>query len=240
MRVAAIVLAGGSGTRLGSEINKVYAAIGGRSMLSYSLQTLAQAESVVRLVVVVRPEDRSLAALAAEQAGTTGRCRMVSGGDTRHDSEMAGLRAIGDEIRSGGVDLVAIHDGARPFASRALVDAVLDAARRAGGAIPGLPVPPGTHEVREDGAHALASGEAVRVQTPQAFAAGPLLEAYERATAEGFVGVDTAEVVERYGSLVIAVVPGDARNLKVTYAEDLARAAEMVMEWDAGRWIGER
>jgi 2-C-methyl-D-erythritol 4-phosphate cytidylyltransferase len=111
-----------------------------------------------------------------------------------------------------------------------LISAVLAAARADGGAVPGL--------LRDDLAAATSDGTALRwppaadalvaVQTPQGFRARPLLAAYDRARAEGFVGTDTASCVQRFTDLAVRWVPGDERNLKITYPHDLARAARLV------------
>jgi 2-C-methyl-D-erythritol 4-phosphate cytidylyltransferase len=99
---------------------------------------------------------------------------------------------------------------------------VLSAAAEAGGAIPVLPL---EGVVRTDGEPTPAG--LVRVQTPQAFRAPELLEAYRRAAAEGFEGTDTASCLERYAEVRIAAVPGHRDNLKVTFSEDLALAAKL-------------
>ena len=77
----------------------------------------------------------------------------------------------------------------------------------------------------------------MRVQTPQVFRARPLLEAYRASVAAGFEGVDTAETIERFSTLEVAVVPGDDRNIKITFVEDLFRAEELAANWDDGRWV---
>ncbi len=117
-----------------------------------------------------------------------------------------------------------IHDGARPLVSAALVRSVLAAARADGGAVPGLP-----HDdlaVVDGGGHLTGPARAglVSVQTPQGFRAAPLLAAYEAAARVGFSGTDTAACVERFADLPVVGVLGDPRNLKITYAHDLALA----------------
>jgi 2-C-methyl-D-erythritol 4-phosphate cytidylyltransferase len=219
---AAVVLAGGSGTRLGAERNKVYLPLRGRPVLAWSLATFTGMPEVGAVVLVVREPDRPVAErMLAEH--TTGGVEVVIGGRTRQESELAGLRRLAARIDGGEIDVVLVHDAARPLAGRELATSVLVAARAAGGAVPGL--------WRDDLAVAALDGAGlagpppvglVAVQTPQAFRAAPLLAAYEEAARCGFVGTDTASCVERFAPDVpIRWVPGDERNIKITYAHDL-------------------
>jgi 2-C-methyl-D-erythritol 4-phosphate cytidylyltransferase len=216
---AAAVLAGGSGTRLGGEGNKVYLPLAGRPLLAWSLTAFAQAPSVGRLVLVTRPADRPYAQQAAHGIGV----EVVDGGAARHDSEWAALRLLAPAIRAGEVDVVAVHDGARPVVSRTLIEAAIAAARAHGAAVPGVPI---TEVTTAD--LTPVDGTLVRVQTPQAFRADLLLEAYTRADADGFAGTDTAACVERYAGIAVHCIPGDPRNLKVTYRPDLALAERLL------------
>ena len=167
---------------------------------------------------------------------TSKRTAVTVGGASRHLSELAGLRALAPRIESGEIDVVAIHDGARPFMTLDLLDSVLDVAARAGGAVPGLAIDEPLYRT-VDGILTMLPGERLRrVQTPQAFRAGELLAAYEASVADGFEGVDTAETVERYSELEVQVVAGDPRNIKVTFVEDFFAAEEYALEWAKGRW----
>lgn len=216
---AAVVLAGGSGTRLGAEGNKVYLPLAGRPLLSWSLRAFARAPSISRLVLVIRPADRPY----AEQAAGGLAVEVVDGGATRHGSEWAALRLLAPAIRAGDVDVVAIHDGARPVVAERLIEDTVAAAREHGAVVPGVPL---TDAV--DAELRAVAGRLVRVQTPQAFRAGLLLDAYERAEVDGFGGTDTAACVERYAGVPVHCVPGDPRNVKVTYRADLALAEALL------------
>jgi 2-C-methyl-D-erythritol 4-phosphate cytidylyltransferase len=109
-----------------------------------------------------------------------------------------------------------------------MVSTAVHLARRFGGAIPALPVPD-LLNVGDTGFLGLAArGGAVRVQTPQAFAAQPLLQAYRAAEQDGFEGTDTSSCVETYTSVEVRTFVGDQRNLKVTYAPDIAVAATLL------------
>jgi 2-C-methyl-D-erythritol 4-phosphate cytidylyltransferase len=227
---AAVVLAGGSGTRLGAEGNKVYLPLAGRPLLAWSLAAFAQAPDVGRLVLVTRPADRALAEQAAaagstpaEQVAGTTPAEIVDGGATRHDSEWAALRLLAPAIRAGELDVVAIHDGARPLVTQRLIAEAVAAAREHGAAVPGVPLA----DVADRDLTPVP-GTLVRVQTPQAFRADLLLAAYERAEADRFTGTDTAACVERYAGVPVHCIPGDPRNVKVTYQPDLALAERLL------------
>jgi 2-C-methyl-D-erythritol 4-phosphate cytidylyltransferase len=228
---AAIVLAGGSGTRLGAERNKVYLPLRGRPVLVWSIATFTDMPEVGAVVLVVRESDRPLADRMLAEHTASG-VEVVIGGRTRQESELAGLRRLAARIDAGAIDAVLVHDAARPLAGRELASSVLAAARADGGAVPGL--------WRDDLAAAAPDGSGlagpspeglVAVQTPQGFRAAPLLAAYEEAARRGFVGTDTASCMERFAPDVpIRWVPGDERNIKITYAHDLLVAEHAAPE----------
>lgn len=223
IRAAVVVLAGGSGTRVGAGVNKVLLPLGGIPLLAHSVRTALDVEGVHRLVVVVRPEDRDDIAAALQPHLGSHDVWLVDGGEQRHDSEWAALTALASDVEAGEIDVIAIHDGARPLAPAELFRAVIDRAAQVGGA---LPVAPAGRLIGRDGA--AVGRELVAVETPQAFRAGPLLAAYQAADADGFVGTDTASCLERYDELPIAAVPSERPNLKVTFAEDLAIAQRLL------------
>ncbi|MGZ4476760.1 MAG: IspD/TarI family cytidylyltransferase, partial [Nocardioides sp.] len=126
-------------------------------------------------------------------------------------------------IEGGEIDVVAIHDAARPLASAALFRRVIDVAAEHGAAVPAVPA-----GVLSNADGSVADRDLVAVQTPQAFRAGTLLTAYDAAAAEHFVGTDTAACLERYADAVIHPIEGERRNLKITFPEDLRLAEELI------------
>ena len=221
---AGIVLAAGSGSRVGTSRNKVYLPLAGRRMVTWSLELFHRIPGIGRLLLVVRPEDRELAAEILDRELPGVPVDLVTGGATRQESEYHALLHLADEIRQGAIDVVLVHDAARPLAPPRVVEEVLATAVRTGGALPALPV---EDVVGVDEAGRLSHAgrtDMVRVQTPQAFRSGLLLAAYQAAAADGFTGTDTASCVERYKGVPVQVVPGDPRNIKVTYADDLFTA----------------
>ncbi|PMC75678.1 2-C-methyl-D-erythritol 4-phosphate cytidylyltransferase [Brachybacterium sp. UMB0905] len=227
-RAAAVVLAGGSGTRVGAGINKAFLQLSGRSIAAWGLNTLATVQGVGLLVFVVRPEDLEHARFVATRE-TECPLEIIPGGSTRQESELLALRHLADRIDSGAVDTVLIHDAARPLVSHGLASAVLHAARESGGAVPGIPaedlvgIAPG-----ERLAPGVGNETMVRVQTPQGFRASPILDAYEAAARDGFVGTDTASCAEQYTDIPVTWVRGEETNFKITYAQDLLLAQDVV------------
>ena len=213
MAVWAIVVAAGTGSRFGGP--KQYETLGDRRVLDWSL---AAARSVAAGIVL---------AVLPERAGEPepGADVVVAGGTSRSGSVRAALAAV-----PASADVVVVHDGARPLASPALFEAVVAAVRAgADGAVPGLPLVDTVKRV-SDGVvlTTVDRAELVAAQTPQAFAAGPLRQAYsgtepEAAPAFWPAATDDAALVEALGGRVV-VVPGETANAKLTNAADLTNA----------------
>jgi 2-C-methyl-D-erythritol 4-phosphate cytidylyltransferase len=224
-RAALVLLAAGSGSRVGADTNKVLLPLAGRRVLTWSLTWTDDLPWCVRTVVVLREQDHDAvrSALAREAGGRA--VDVVTGGSSRHESELNALRLLAPQIRSGDVDVVVIHDAARPLTGPRMFDEVARAAHLLGGALPVLP----QHGlVGADSEVVVGSDRLVTVQTPQAFRALPLLEAYESAAAEGFTGTDTAACMERYSDTAVRGLPGAATNIKVTFPEDLFLAERIL------------
>jgi 2-C-methyl-D-erythritol 4-phosphate cytidylyltransferase len=228
---ALVLLAAGSGTRVGAATNKVLLPLDGSddpasSALGLSLQTALAVPDVHRLVLVVRSGDEEAVAAVAQPLLGDREVVMVAGGDTRHASEQAALAVLRADIEAAedGIDVVAIHDAARPLVSPELFSVVIGVARKHGGAIPAAPL---SHLSTRD--LQPVTGALVGVQTPQAFRAADLLAAYAQAAADGFDGTDTGATLERYASGVrIVAVPSTPLNLKVTFADDLGAVTALL------------
>jgi len=232
LSAAFVVLAGGSGTRVGGELNKVYRPLLGKPVIAWSLGWASQVPEIGRVVLVIRPGDEQHAQAAIDAArrdGLTHEVDLVHGGATRHGSEQAALDHLSWPIAAGSIEVVAIHDGARPLAGHRLLAQVVRTAAEHGGAVP---------TIEEAGAWPVSSSGALlpaakglqmhRVQTPQAFRARPLFEAYAEALRTGAEGTDTAATMEGRDGVHVIAVPGSPDNLKVTYAADLERAAALL------------
>jgi 2-C-methyl-D-erythritol 4-phosphate cytidylyltransferase len=215
----AIVVAGGEGTRLGAERPKAFVRLGGRPLLAHSIDLFEDHPAVDRIVLVVPAEWEEPATLLADELAAGKVAAAVPGGETRALSVAAGL----DEV-AGDAEAVLVHDAARPFASPELVDRVLAALGEHDGAIPVLPVTDTVKRVR-DGvvAETLDRVELRSVQTPQAFRAVALRQAFSAPAGTVRGATDCASLVEAAG-FGVAAVAGEPENLKITAPEDLARA----------------
>lgn len=223
-----MVLAGGSGTRVGAGHNKVYLPLAGKLVVSWAMESCRSVPGVGPVILVIREQDREQAEWVIRREAR-GPVDLVVGGDSRHESEYRALLHLAPAIRSGQVDVVLIHDGARPLVPPALVRNLLDQARRHGAAVPGLPLEDVWHNSPANEHRAVPDRSGMmRMQTPQAFRAAELLDAYEQAQREGFTGTDTAACIERYADLAVHCLPGDPRNLKLTYPEDLFIAEQIL------------
>jgi len=219
--VDVIVVAAGQGTRLRGPVPKQYQPIRGVPMVLRAVRPFLAHPEVGRVVLVLPAADA--ASPPGFLAGLTGeRLVLAAGGDTRSDSVTAGLAALGP-----GCAVVLVHDGARPFVERGVIDAVIGHARRGEPAIAAVPLSDTLKESAPSEplrvARTLARDGLWRAQTPQAFPRSILLQAYARAASERRFGTDDAELVERLG-ISIRIVPDSSRNLKITSPEDLALA----------------
>ena len=223
MPAAVVILAAGSGSRVGADTNKVLLPLGDSTVLGHSVRAVLEVAEVTRLVLGVRAGDEDAVRDAVAPLLGVHEVRMVRGGATRHASEWAALQTLAEDVAEGVVDVIAVHDGARPLAGAALFAATLAAAREHGGALPvvGLPGLLG-RDLRA------TRGGLAGVQTPQAFRAVPLLEAHRRAAEDGYESTDTAACFERYCDLPVVAVHGGPGNLKVTFPEDVAVAERLL------------
>lgn len=226
MSGAIVLLAAGAGARVGAEVNKVLLPLGATTVLGRSVSTALEVPDVSRVVLVVRPgEERAVAEAVVPLLGER-EVTVVTGGATRHQSEWQAVQLLAEDIEAGTIDVVAIHDSARPLADAALYTATFEAARAHGGAIPVAAL---GHLLTRALGPAEASGQRlVGVQTPQSFRGRDLLAAYRAADADGAEFTDTAGCLERYGAVQIAAVASTRANLKVTFPEDVALAEALL------------
>ncbi len=220
--VAAVVVAAGRGERAGGDRPKQFRRIGDEVMLRRALSMLVEAPNVGVVQAVIRPEDRKLYEAAVSQINLL---EPVFGGATRQASVRAGLEALAPQQP----DLVLVHDAARPFATRALVARAIDAAQRTGAAVPALPV---TDTIKRVDAGGLVAATLDRktlrtIQTPQGFAFAPLLAAHRKAAAQGREDFTDDAALAEWAGMKVAVFDGEPGNIKITSADDFARAEAM-------------
>jgi len=223
--VGVVVVAAGSGTRLGAGLPKAFVPLRGRPLLGHAVDTVARLPQLGSLVVVAPPEVADPAGASWAGVDLPPDAVVVAGGASRTASVAAGLAAVGD------VDVVLVHDAARCLTPLAVFERVVDAVRGgAAGAVPGIPLVDTVKTVDADG---VITGTPDRaslraVQTPQGFAREVLVAAYR----SGLAATDDAALVELGGHHVV-VVEGDALAFKVTTRDDLEHA-ERVLAQRAG------
>ena len=222
--VGVVIVAGGSGTRVGGTELKQFRWVAGKPMVLHSLQTF-QLRPDVALVVVVLPRD-----YAADPPPWIFQCdidRMLvsQGGRDRMQSVYNGLEDMPENIET-----VVIHDAARPLASGTVIDRVIREARNGHGAIAALPLADTLKEVDAGGriVRTVDRANLWRAQTPQAFPRAMIDEVHTRARRDKLTATDDAALCEHYGFPVV-VVRGSERGMKVTDADDFAIAESLAM-----------
>lgn len=219
MQRSAIIVAGGSGTRLGGPVPKQFQTVKGRPLLMWTIEAFHRYDPAMRLIVVLPQEHFDIwRALCVGHRFFIDHA-VVAGGEQRWHSVRAGLAKV------EGDGLVAVHDGVRPLVSAALIGRCFEAADRHAAAIPVVPVVPSIREATADGSRALDRSRLLAVQTPQCFHADLLRKAFEQPYDPAFT--DEATLVERLG-VQVHLVEGEDPNIKVTTATDM-RLAELML-----------
>jgi 2-C-methyl-D-erythritol 4-phosphate cytidylyltransferase/2-C-methyl-D-erythritol 2,4-cyclodiphosphate synthase len=222
-KVAAVIVAAGRGTRAGAaDVPKQFRPIGGETMLRRTLGLFAGAAGCELVQTVIHVDDNDLYRTAADGFDLL---PPVTGGATRQASVHAGLEALA----AHAPDTVLIHDAARPFASAALIARAIAAAQETGAAIPGLAVTDTIKSVdhRDFVGETLERASLRAVQTPQAFAFAPLLEAHRRAVREKRDDFTDDAAIAEWAGMQVAVFAGESGNIKITNPEDFMRAEAM-------------
>jgi 2-C-methyl-D-erythritol 4-phosphate cytidylyltransferase/2-C-methyl-D-erythritol 2,4-cyclodiphosphate synthase len=211
MTVTALIVAAGSGSRMGGDLPKQYRTIGTKPVLAHAVDALAShpAIDVVRVVIGGGQSDLARAALGGRDVD-----ELIIGGAERADSVRRGLAAI-------DTDVILVHDAARPFCPHDVIDRLLGTLQSSDGAVPVLPLADTLARANATLGEPIDRTGAVRVQTPQAFRLRALRQAYDRWT--GNAPTDEATVARAAG-LTVAAVEGDPMLDKLTTAADWARA----------------
>ena len=223
----AIIAAAGAGTRMASDRPKQFLLLAGTPVIFHTLKVFEQCDSIDEVIVVLPAEESAGFLSLAGKFGVRKLARVVPGGVTRADSVKRGLTAI----RSATAEIVAVHDGVRPFVTVEEIDATVAAAKADGAAILVAPVTDTIKQVADEAiVKTLDRGALRRALTPQCFRYELLREAYQQADVNDPSLTDESALVEQLGKRV-SIVEGSARNIKITTAEDLA-IAEAILAAD--------
>ena len=222
-RVAAIIVAAGSGNRMGG--GKLFRALGGLPVIRRAIAPFAAHEAVGAILPVIREEDRARFQRAG--AGIAKLLAPIPGGRTRTDSVRAGLERLG--LEDNPPEFVLIHDGARPLCPPDLIGTLLHALESHEGAAPALPATDSMKKInKNERFETLSRSNVFHVQTPQAFHFEAILNAHRMAEGKDFP--DDMALAAQTGRR-LTFVPGAHENIKLTYEEDLAFAERLLGAW---------
>ncbi|MDW7739569.1 MAG: 2-C-methyl-D-erythritol 4-phosphate cytidylyltransferase [Bacillota bacterium] len=230
MKVAAIIAAAGEGLRMGSSTRKQYLLLEGVPVIVYSVKLFLGHPAVKEIIIVVPPGEKDAVKALIRTYYSSGQYILVEGGETRQESISLGLEAVSIDI-----DLVAVHDAARPLATADLLNRLVEAAAEKGAVVPVISLNDTAKEIDPSGyIISTPDREKLRlVQTPQVFRREILVNAYQEASRKGHMATDDASLVELSGAKVLTIL-GEVNNLKLTSPRDLELAAILM------RGLGEK
>lgn len=219
---SAVIVAAGSGERMGND--KMFLDLCGKPVLLRAVIPYQNSDAVDEIVIVTRPENVQKVSEICSTEKMSKVKLVIEGGATRTESALAGVSAV-----SSKAEIIAVHDGARPFVSEKLIEEVINCAAKYMAAVPALPSTD-TVKIVDDNGIVIASPDrshVVSVQTPQAFNADILKGALSSAVTKGLVLTDDCAAVEMMGAKV-HTVNGDSDNIKITYPDDLVKAEAII------------
>ena len=213
----AVIVAAGKGKRMGTEISKQFLPLGGKEILTHTVEKFEKAEKIRDIILVTGEDSLQDVQEMAQEYGWEKIRSVVAGGKERQDSVWNGLQEVSEDT-----EIVLIHDGVRPFVTEDILNGSIETALEMGGCVAGVPAKD-TIKVcnRENIAVATPDRSTLwQIQTPQTFRRERIIKAYEQAKADGFVGTDDASLAEHSG-YPVKVIMGSYRNIKITTKEDL-------------------
>ncbi len=231
MKTAAILPAAGLGTRMRSPEHegtsrKQFMLLDGSPILLHTVRKFLECALVDEIIVALRAEDIRWVGEMIERERPAKPIHLVEGGDSRQESVQNALNAVSPEM-----DLVAVHDAVRPFVDQSILKKVIEQAGETGAAIVGIVPVDTVKQVHLNKVRAtLPRDKLILTQTPQVFRRELLVKAFDRASADGFVGTDESSLVERLEEVEIIVIPGSDRNIKITKPSDMELARFFLAE----------
>jgi 2-C-methyl-D-erythritol 4-phosphate cytidylyltransferase len=230
MKVTAIIAAAGAGRRMKTERPKQLLVLNGSPILIYTLRKFDACRLIDALIVAAPRESVDEIRKLAAAAGFSRPVSVVQGGARRQDSVATAMQHL-----SPDTTIVAVHDAVRPFVSVEEIERVVREADRSGAAVLAVPIVDTVKQIRRDVIDSTLTREhLVLAQTPQAFRAEILREAFERARRDEYYGTDESSLVERLG-YPVSIVRGSERNIKITRPSDLILARAFLAEEKSAR-----
>ncbi|HVU54180.1 MAG TPA: 2-C-methyl-D-erythritol 4-phosphate cytidylyltransferase [Puia sp.] len=230
MKKYAVIVAGGSGQRMGTQVPKQFLLLHGKPVLWYTLKVFLDAYEDMEIILVAPEEHLETARTVVNATGASPRIRVVAGGTTRFQSVHNGLRIVGSSTGVKGESdkedaIVFVHDGVRCLLSVGLVHSCYEQAVRLGSAIPVMDPKDSVRVVTGEESVSVDRSRVKLVQTPQTFLSSVLLSAYAQPYQESFT--DEASVVEAHGGKV-SLIDGETNNIKITTPVDLVIAEHIL------------
>lgn len=212
----AIIVAGGSGTRMRSSVPKQYLLLNGIPLMMHTINAFNACATKPGIILVLHPESHDYWNQLCKEHNFTVPHQLVSGGETRFHSVKNGINMIADDDA-----IVAIHDAVRPLITCAIIDESYECAEKYGNAIVAVKSRDSVRQIRDNRSQSLNRDNIYLIQTPQTFQATQLKNAYKQVYQESFT--DDASVVEQTG-VNINLISGSHQNIKITFPEDIAIA----------------
>jgi 2-C-methyl-D-erythritol 4-phosphate cytidylyltransferase len=232
MKVGAIIAAAGFGRRMKTDRPKQLLALNGTPILVHTIRKFDGCPAITYIIVTAPRESSEEVTDLVNSAGFKKSVTVIEGGERRQDSIAMGLQQL-----HPGTDIVAVHDGVRPFVSIEDIENVVRQAAQSGAAILGVPIVDTVKQAeREFVESTLTREHLIMAQTPQVFRTEILKEAFERAATDEYYGTDESSLVERLGHPV-AIVRGSERNIKITRPSDLTLARAFLAEEAASQKV---
>lgn len=232
-KYAALIAAGGTGSRMGADVNKLLMPLAGKPVLARTLAVFDALPEIGLIAIVLHPDLSGTVRDALPGWNIRTPVRLIEGGATRQESVYRGLRALPEDTQ-----LVAIHDGARPLIDPGSIRRTLVSAAEYGAAVAGIKVKDTLKIVKEGAIEGTVDRTYLwQVQTPQVFRYGLIVNAHREAADRGWECTDDAALIERTGGTVM-MVEGSVRNLKITTPEDMDMAERLLAGQSVKTGIG--
>ncbi len=224
MKVTAIIVAAGKSKRIQNKLPKQFIEIGGKPVLSHTLESFEKCEEVDEILLVVSEDWLTYcSAEIVDKYGFMKIKKVISGGERRQDSVYKGLLAV-----PNNTSIVVIHDGVRPLVRASKITESITMCKECKAVILAVPIKETVKRIEDGSVHTTLNRERLWIaQTPQTFDYKILLDAFEKAKSDGFIGTDDASLVERLG-IEVKIIEGDYDNIKITTPEDLVLAEEIL------------